>query len=175
MLIRAYVGVSVDGFRLARSTTMEPVMKDEALAPALARALLALRITLGLFLLQWGVEKFVVPQNTVAIWGYCYGLNVPQALGYVFGAAEVAIAVCLFLGLFRTAAYGAALALHAVSVLVSWRQLLHPWGDPANHLFIAGVPVLGAMIALFLLRQWDRGAINVKDARHALHAADIQG
>jgi hypothetical protein len=40
-------------------------------------------------------------------------------------------------------------------VLVSWRQLLDPWGDDANHLFIASVPVLGALIALFLLRQWD--------------------
>jgi putative oxidoreductase len=36
-------------------------MPDEALTQAVSRALLALRITLGLFLLQWGVEKFVVP------------------------------------------------------------------------------------------------------------------
>ena len=134
-------------------------MKDEALTQTLSRALLVLRITLGLFLLQWGVEKFVVPQNTVAIWGYFYGLNIPQTLGYVFGAVEIATAGCLFLGLFRTAAYGAALALHAVSVLVSWRQLLDPWGDPANHLFIASVPVLGALIVLFLLRHWDRGTL----------------
>jgi putative oxidoreductase len=134
-------------------------MEDAALTQALSRALLALRITLGLFLLQWGVEKFVVPQNTVAIWGYFYGLDVPRALGYLFGAAEIAIAGCLFLGLFRTVAYGAALALHMISVLVSWRQLLDPWGDPANHLFIAGIPVLGALIALFLLRHWDRGIV----------------
>ncbi|WP_425450272.1 DoxX family protein [Virgifigura deserti] len=134
-------------------------MEDAALTQALSRALLALRITLGLFLLQWGVEKLVVPQNTVAIWGYFYGLDVPRALGYLFGAAEIAIAGCLFLGLFRTVAYGAALALHMISVLVSWRQLLDPWGDPANHLFIAGIPVLGALIALFLLRHWDRGIV----------------
>src|SRR5687768_12832737 len=82
---------------------------DGALPKALARALLALRLTLGLFLLQWGVEKFVAPQNTPAIWAYFYGLDVPQALAYVFGVAEIALAVCLFLGLFRTAAYGAAL------------------------------------------------------------------
>ena len=71
------------------------------------RALLVLRITLGLFLLQCGVEKFVVPQNTIAIWDYFYGLNVPQTLGYVFGAVEIATAGCLFIGLFRTAAFGA--------------------------------------------------------------------
>jgi putative oxidoreductase len=135
-------------------------MNDEALTQTLSRALLVLRITLGLFLLQWGIEKFVVPQNTVAIWSYFYGLNVSPILGYLFGAAEIAIAGCLFLGLFRTAAYGAALGLHTISMLVSWRQLLDPWGDPANHLFIAGVPVLGALIALFLLRHWDRGLLD---------------
>jgi putative oxidoreductase len=138
----------------------ERVVPADGLAQALSRALLALRFTLGLFLLQWGVEKFVVPQNTVAIWGHFYGLKVPPALGYVFGAVEIAIAGCLFLGLFRTVAYGAALALHAVSVLVSWRQLIAPWSDPANHLFIAGVPVLGALVALFLLRHWDRGLLD---------------
>jgi putative oxidoreductase len=138
-------------------------MTDEALAKALPRALLALRITLGLFLLQWGVEKFVVPQSNVAIWGYYYGLNVPQTLGYVFGAVEIAIAFCLFLGLFRTVAYGAALALHAVTVIVSWRELLDPWGTDVNHLFIASIPVLGALIALFLLRHWDRGVLPARE------------
>lgn len=135
-------------------------MKDDSLTQTLFYALLALRITLGLFLLQWGIEKFVVPQNTVAIWGYFYGLNIPQALSYVYGAVEIAIAGCLFFGAFRTVAYGAALILHAVSMLVSWRQLLDPWGDPMNHLFIAGLPVLGALIALFLLRHWDRGVLD---------------
>lgn len=135
-------------------------MSDDALIPSLRRALLALRITLGLFLLQWGVEKFVVPENTVGIWDHFYGVQVSAAIGYLFGAVEIAIAVCLFLGIVRTAAYGAALALHAVTVAVTWRQLADPWGDPVNHLFVAGVPVLGAFIALFLLRQWDRGVLD---------------
>jgi uncharacterized membrane protein YphA (DoxX/SURF4 family) len=135
-------------------------MHDDQLALAVRRALLALRITLGLFLLQWGVEKFVVPENTVGIWGHFYGIGVPAALGYLFGVAEIAIAVCLFLGMFRTPAYGAALALHTVTVLVTWRQLTDPWGDPMNHLFLAGIPVLGGFLALFLLRAWDRGVLD---------------
>ena len=77
--------------------------------------MLVLCITLGVFLLQWGVEKFVVPQNTVAIWGYFYGLSVSQTLDYAFGVTEIAIAGGLFLGAFRTVAYGAALPLHAAS------------------------------------------------------------
>jgi putative oxidoreductase len=135
-------------------------MADDALSKALFRALLALRITLGLFLLQWGIEKFVVPQANVFIWEHFYGVNVSQALGYVFGVAEIAIALCMIVGLFRTIVYGAALLLHAVTVLVTWRQLIDPWGDPINHLFTAGVPVLGALLALFLLRYWDRSVLG---------------
>jgi uncharacterized membrane protein YphA (DoxX/SURF4 family) len=135
-------------------------MADEALSKALFRALLALRITLGLFLLQWGVEKFVVPQSNIFIWSHFYGIDVSRTLGYAFGAAEIAIALCIMLGLFRTVTYGAALILHAVTVLVTWRQLIDPWGDPINHLFTAGVPVLGGFLALFLLRHWDRGVLG---------------
>jgi putative oxidoreductase len=126
----------------------------------LRRALLILRITLGIFLLQWGVEKFVVPGNTPAIWGYFYGLSVPQVMAYVFGAGEIAIAIGMILGVFRTWIYGAAVLLHALSVIVSWRQLIAPWADPYSHLFIAGVPVLGAFIALYVLRHNDRGFLD---------------
>lgn len=135
-------------------------MNDEALAKTLPRALLVLRITLGLFLLQWGIEKFVAPENTVGIWGFFYGISVPQMSAYVFGVIEIAIAICLFFGLFRTISYGAAMILHAVSVVVSWPFLINPWADPVGHLFIAGVPVLGGFVALFLLRHWDRGLLD---------------
>lgn len=123
-------------------------------------AALALRLTLGIFLLQWGIEKFVVPQNTPAIWGYFYYTDIPVETAYLFGAVEIALALCFFLGTLKTVAYGAAVLLHAVSVIVSWRQLIDPWGDSANHLFVAGVPVLGAFVALFLLRRWDRGVFD---------------
>jgi uncharacterized membrane protein YphA (DoxX/SURF4 family) len=122
----------------------------------ISRALLMLRFTLGLFLLQWGIEKFVMPGNTPAIWGYFYGINIPEASAYLFGVIEIGLAICFFLGLFPTIAYGAGALLHTVSVLVSWNPLLHPWADPINHLFVASIPVLGAFVALFLLRQWDK-------------------
>jgi len=138
----------------------DPLMTDERLALALPRALLVLRVTLGLFLLQWGIEKFVMPANTPAIWGYFYGVSLPEAAAYLFGAIEIALAIGLFLGLYPDVTYAAAALLHTVSVAVSWRQLIAPWTDPANHLFIAGLPVLGAFVALYLLRRWDRIAVR---------------
>lgn len=135
-------------------------MTDERLALALPRALLVLRITLGVFLLQWGMEKFVMPANTPAIWGYFYGISLPEVTAYLFGAIEIALAIGLFLGLYPSVTYAATALLHAVSVAVSWRQLISPWADPASHLFIAGLPVLGAFVALYMLRHWDSIAIR---------------
>ena len=87
-------------------------------------------------------------------------MELSQTLGYLFGALEIAIAFCIFVGQFRTITYGAALFLHAVTVIVTWRQWIDPWGDPINHLFTAGIPVLGGFLALFLLRHWDRGLLE---------------
>lgn len=123
---------------------------------ALHRALLVLRVGAGLFLLQWGAEKFVQPTRVVGIWERFYGIDVVPLLGFLFGAGEILIAACLVLGLLRTPAYGAALVVHAVTVAVTWRQLLDPWSEPWAHLFGAAIPVLGALLALFLLRHWDR-------------------
>jgi hypothetical protein len=49
--------------------------------------------------------------------------------------------------------YGLGLLLHAISTLVTYEQLLFPFGE--NHLFIASIPVLAAFIVLFLLRRQD--------------------
>jgi putative oxidoreductase len=135
-------------------------MPDADITTPLRAALLVLRVTLGIFLLQWGAEKFVMPEMTIGIFSFFYGLTIPLAVAYLFGAIEIAIAICLFLGLFRTISYGAAMLIHAVTVVITWRQLIDPWGNEFNHLFIAGVPVLGAFVALFLLRHHDRGVLD---------------
>lgn len=125
-------------------------------------ALLVLRMGLAIFFAQWGVEKFVAPESTAGIFAYFYGMAVPTAVGYLFGAAEVILALCLAAGAFKTVAFGAATIIHAVSVMVAWQPLLHPWSDPVNHLFIAGVPVLAACVALFLAREHDTLSVRWK-------------
>jgi len=45
------------------------------------------------------------------------------------------------------------MVLHAISTVSTYSQLLSPFGK--NHLFIAAIPVLGAFIALFLMRDDD--------------------
>lgn len=85
---------------------------------------------------------------------------------------ELVLAACLLFGVAKTLAYGALIALHGVTVVVSWRQLVHPWADVPNHLFIASVPLLGALIALFLLREHDVVSIIPARLRRAVASRD---
>jgi len=132
-------------------------------------ALAVLRMSLGVFLLLWGVEKFVIPEVTVQIWGGFYGVGLAAALVPLVGALESALALAITVGLWRRATYGLGLLLHAVSVAATWRQLLDPWGlrsgGSPNHLFLAGVPVLAAFVALYLLRDRDAWTLDER-VRH---------
>ena len=128
---------------------------DSVMSDRLAVALLILRLTLGIFLLQWGVEKLVHPEMSSAIFDRFYGVQAPAAPIYAAGIAEILIALALAGGLAQPVTYWLALGIHAVTVVVSWRQLTHPWMSQGSHLFIASVPVLAAFVTLVMLRQWD--------------------
>ena len=125
----------------------------------LPACLLLLRITLGLFLLQWGIEKFVVPAGTISIGQGFYGIVMPDWLPLVLGAAEVVLALFLLCGVFRRGTYGVALLVHTVSVAVTVPRMLNPYA-PGNHLFFTAVPVLAAFIILYALRAEDRWSFD---------------
>ena len=112
-----------------------------------------LRIGLGLFLLLWSVDKIVVPEATAGIFDHFYHLSIPVGLAPAIGGAEAILSLAIIAGLWKTVTYGVGLALHAISTLSTIPRLLDPFGD--NHLFIAGIPVLAAFVALFLLRERD--------------------
>ena len=59
--------------------------------------------------------------------------------------------------------------MHAASTLASWAKYMDPWARP-NILFWAALPVLGALIALFILRK--RDTLFAFDARVRSGRAD---
>ena len=119
-----------------------------------AAALLILRLSLGVFLLQWSVEKIVVPEAAIRVAQHSYGVAPTVGTTIIAGVAEALLAVALLVGIWRRWSYGLAILVHAVSVVSTWRQLLNPYAG-TNHLFIAGVPVLAALVLVYLLREWD--------------------
>src|SRR5260370_9828747 len=122
-----------------------------------AAGLLILRFFLGIFLMQWSIEKLILPASALRISQSFYNISLPPSAPYFIGAAELVLSLALLFGVFRTARYGLALAGHTVPVIVSCRHLLDPYGlaKTGNHLWIATWPTFGGFVALFMMRYSD--------------------
>lgn len=116
--------------------------------------LLILRVTVGLFFLQWSVEKIVKPEVTASIFDNFYGLGLSPTLAQVLGVIEALVALAIIAGFKRRFVYGAAFVMHAGSTLSSWQQLIDPYSG-GNHLFAAAVPLLAALWLLFRMAEYD--------------------
>lgn len=72
------------------------------------------------------------------------------------GGIQLVIVLALLAGLYRRISYGAALAMHSLSVIATWRELINPYDlSNHNHMFMTGVPVLAALWLLYMLRDFD--------------------
>lgn len=121
-------------------------------------ALLSLRIGLAILFIVWAFDKLLQPEHAKAILAGFYGQNAETMAGYIpltLGGAQLLVTVIFVLGMFKTLSYGALLVMHLVSTVVSLKMHLEPFAIP-NILFWANWPILGAAIALFVLRGRDK-------------------
>ncbi len=126
--------------------------------PPLERALLALRIGLAILFLIWAFDKLLNPGHAKAVLAGFYGQNaetMPGFLPYALGILQLILVVGFAIGAKKTITYGALLLMHLATTVVSLKMHLDPFGVPSI-LFWANWPILGALIALFLLRHRDR-------------------
>ena len=86
-----------------------------------AMGLLVLRFFLGIFLLQWSIEKLILPSATESIARGFYDVTLPAGTPMGLGIAELVLSLGLLFGGFRTISYGLSLLVHTVTVAVSWR------------------------------------------------------
>lgn len=124
-------------------------------AKKIKTGLAIIRITVAAFFLVWSIEKIIAPELTQGVFSRFYFLTIPSGFSVAIGIAQTAIVLLFLAGLFKVWTYGAVLGMHAVSVLASYQPLLTPY-TPPNHLFWAAVPTLGAIVALFLMRDEDQ-------------------
>src|SRR5262247_2811371 len=143
--------------RMTKETLMSP--EFDRRIPA---ALLILRFFLGTFLLQWSIEKLILPDAAARIASNFYGVTLPVGGSYALGVGELIVSLALLLGFYRTISYGLSLLIHTVTVVVSWRQLFDPYGlaKVGSHLWISTWPTWGGFAALFLMRAWDAWTID---------------
>lgn len=121
-------------------------------------AIFSLRIGLGLFLLVWGLMKFVktdflINKAYAKFWGFLGTLS-PTIL-FVIGTIQIVAALMLIVGWKTTLAAWAGGIMHLGTVLVTLNKIFAPFtiveGAPPNFFFFTAVPVLFAFLALILL------------------------
>ncbi len=109
-------------------------------------ALAILRGSLGVFLLVWGLGKLLVSASAPAT---------SPTLASGVATLEVVLAALILLGVWRRWSYAAAFVVHVGSLLLLWHTLEDPWA-----VALAGLPICGALVALYLLRERDLWALD---------------
>ncbi len=130
-------------------------MPDNTSDKRLPMALLVMRLSLALFLLPWVIEKFTKPEQTAGIFSHFYHIdNLPVAGSYAVGALWALLLLAFVTGFKKRISYGIVMVLHGLTTVFTIPNML-PFLETYNHLFLAAIPTLGALIALYALRDHD--------------------
>ncbi|MBA3657859.1 MAG: DoxX family membrane protein [Gemmatimonadaceae bacterium] len=122
--------------------------------------LLFLRLSLGLLMLVWGVDKLANPSHGMAVAkGFYFGLFGARALMPVLGIAQLVLGLLVILGLARRYVYVALAAVTGVTLLGVWRSVLDPWGwylGRTNALFFSSLIIFAGVLVLLAFRDEDQ-------------------
>ena len=138
---------------------------DSTISGRQALALMMLRVSLGMLLVWWGLAKILKPGMGVKVQDkFYFGLFPGESVQYAFGYLEVAIGLCVVLGLFRKFAMPAQLMVTGFSAATIWSALLDPfamWLPVAKvagvqHLFYPTVIALCGAAVMLAFRHQDR-------------------
>lgn len=134
---------------------------------ALAWSLFGLRLGIFVVLAMWTLNKFVNPAGTAAVFQGFYGISgLSEIASFAIGASQGAVVIAFLIGFQKRWATAIVFVMHLVSTLSSAARYLEPWSSP-NLLFFAAWPMLTAIIALYVLRDYD--------TRFSLGAPDPKG
>ncbi|MCL5777621.1 hypothetical protein M1105_11570 [Limibaculum sp. FT325] len=130
-----------------------------------AAALCALRVSLGLLLVWWGIGRVVNLEMGLNVQNHFYfGLFDSTELQAAFGLVEAGVGALVALGLMRVVAVPAQLAITGFSAATIWSALLDPFGlwlpvarlAPVQHLFYPSVIALCAAAVMIVFAAQDR-------------------
>lgn len=127
-------------------------------------SLLLMRVSIAAFLLVWAIDKVIAPEHAQAVFSHFYSSSLGEPALRSLGLAQMAVIAAFAAGFARMWTYGAVLLMHAASTISTYHHLMKPWAEGSQLLFWTAVPVLAAMIALFVLRDRDR-LLSVDAAR----------
>lgn len=139
-----------------------------------SKSLLLLRISLGFFLVIWGLDKLVDVKHGIGVSNWLYfGLFSNATLLQAYGVVEIAVGILIVLGLARRLTYPILLAITGVTLLGVWKSIIDPWGwwlEGTEALFYPSIIIFAASLVLWAFRDEDllvpgRAASTDREAR----------
>jgi putative oxidoreductase len=133
-----------------------------------AWSMLVLRISLGLLMLIWGVDKLVNVEHGMLVSERFYlgAFSVP-ALLQAFGVAQMALGALIVLGLFGRYLYPVLVVITGVTLLAVWRSIIDPWGwylEGANALFFPSLVIFAGALVLMGFREFDVYSLDARNS-----------
>ena len=129
-------------------------------------SILMLRVSIGLLLVFWGLDKLVNTEHAVAVSDKFYlGLFSQAMLLKIFGVVETIIGVIIVLGIWRKYTYPLMILMNTVSAIGVWKSIIDPWGwylQGTNVLFYPSLIILAGSLVLLAFMEFDNVALDVQ-------------
>lgn len=126
-------------------------------------SLLLLRVSIGLLMVFWGIDKLVNVEHGVQVSeGFYLGLFSMPVLLQVFGVFQVLLGLLVIAGVARSLLYPVLLAITAATALGVWKSIVDPWGwylQGSNVLFYPSLIIFAASLVLWAFRDDDTLAL----------------
>ena len=132
-------------------------------------ALAAMRVSLGMLMVWWGLHRVLTPEKGMGIQKKFYAELFPSVdLQYAFGYLQLTVGLLVVLGLFRKVAVPAQLIICGFSSIMILPALLDPFGlwlpmdrlSPIQHFFYPSVIAMAAGVFLFTARNYDKYCLD---------------
>jgi putative oxidoreductase len=133
-----------------------------------AWSLLVLRVSLGLLMLIWGIDKLVNVEHGMLVSERFYlgAFSVP-ALLQAFGVTQMLLGVFIAVGLFGRYLYPVLVVITGVTLLAVWRSIIDPWGwylEGANALFFPSLVIFAGALVLMGFREFDAYSLDARSS-----------
>jgi putative oxidoreductase len=130
------------------------------------KTLLLLRVSIGILMVLWGIDKLVNLEHGLAVSDRFYlGLFSVPILIQIFGVLQIGLGLFVMIGLARTVLYPALLVITGATVLGVWRSIVDPWGwvlEGSNVLFYPSLITFAGALVLWAFRDEDRIAVDTR-------------
>ena len=122
-------------------------------------SLLLLRVSLGLLMVIWGIDKIVNPAHGARVAeAFYFGLFGWRSALPLLGAVQIGLGLVVVLGVWRRWAYPLLAAVTGFTLLGVWKSVIDPWGwylEGANVLFYPSLIVFAGVLVLMAFRDED--------------------